>query len=65
MLGKQYMFSFSRGALEHKYMKHLNMYVSISCLFLNFSHISLRNKNFFFLSSFIRVLCLTLVSIYF
>lgn len=27
MLGKQYMFSFSRDALEHKYMKHLNMYV--------------------------------------
>lgn len=30
MLGKQSMFSFSRYALEHKYMKHLNMRVCIS-----------------------------------
>lgn len=36
MLGKQYMFSFSRNALEHKYMKHLNMYVCISLVFIGF-----------------------------
>lgn len=63
MLGKQYMFSFSRDALEHKYMKHLNTYVCISCFFwitVKF----LEEIGIFFLSSFIWVLCLTLVTLF-
>lgn len=47
MLGKQYMFSFSRSALEHKNTKHLSMYVCISWSLLDFSNGSLRKKDFF------------------
>lgn len=48
MLGKQAMFSFSRDALAHKYMKHLNMYVCISWSLLDFSNNSLRKIKYIF-----------------